>query len=72
MKKLKLGNWISVNDRLPGRDEKVLAVDPDSGEQTLVTGAELATDMTLEYWAPLASKESVREFFKNLREPGDG
>jgi hypothetical protein len=72
MKKLKLGNWISVNERMPGRDERVLAVDPNSGEQSLVTGAELAADLALEYWAPLASPESVREFFKGLREQSNG
>ena len=65
--KLKLGTWISVNDSMPGRDERVLAVNPMTGEQFMVTGAELAADMALAYWSSLASPAAVREYFAALR-----
>lgn len=54
MKEPKFGRWTHVNERLPGRDEKVLAGNPQSGEQVVVTGAELAANADLHVWMPLA------------------
>lgn len=62
MKEPKFGKWTHVNERLPGRDEKVLAADLVSGEQVLVTGAELATNVALQVWMPLMSKEAVKSW----------
>jgi len=59
MKEPKFGRWTHVNERLPGRDERVLAADPSSGEQFVVTGAELAMNTALHLWMPLAPLSSL-------------
>jgi len=59
MKEPKFGRWTHVNERLPGRDERVLAADPSSGDQFVVTGGELATNTALHLWMPLAPLSSL-------------
>lgn len=61
MKEPKFGRWTHVNDRLPGRDEKVLAGNPNNGEQVVVTGAELAASADLHLWMPLAPPATLQE-----------
>lgn len=61
MKEPKFGKWTHVNDRLPGRDEKVLAGNPNNGEQVVVTGAELAASADLHFWMPLAPLSTLQE-----------
>lgn len=60
MKEPKFGRWTHVNERLPGRDERVLAADPSSGDQFVVTGAELAANADLHLWMPLAPLSSLQ------------
>lgn len=60
MKEPKFGRWTHVNERLPGRDERVLAADPSSGDQVVVTGAELAANVALNLWMPLAPRASLQ------------
>lgn len=62
MKEPKFGKWTHVNERLPGRDEKVLAADPYTGSQAMVTGAELAADKDLLLWMPLPSPDSFDSY----------
>lgn len=69
MKEPKFGKWTHVNDRLPGRDEKVLAADPVTHDQFMVTGGELAARQELMLWMPLPPKESIPAYFDNLNRP---
>jgi hypothetical protein len=61
--KPRFGRWTHVNDCLPGRDEKVLASDPITGEQVIVTGGEIAARSELFLWMPLLSHEAIRSWF---------
>jgi hypothetical protein len=63
MKEPKFGRWTHVNDRMPGRDEKVLAADPVTHNQVMVTGGELATDAALLLWMPLPPTSSIAAYF---------
>lgn len=69
MKEPKFGRWTHVNDRLPGRDEKVLAADPITHDQFMVTGGELATRTELLLWMPLPPRESIASYFDNNTAP---
>jgi hypothetical protein len=66
MKEPKFGRWTHVNDRLPGRDEKVLAADPITGEQVIVTGGEVAARAELLLWMPLLSHSAIGSWFDAL------
>lgn len=55
MKEPKFGRWTSVQGRLPGRDERVLAMAPNANRVDIVTGAEIATDDAFTHWMPLPS-----------------
>ena len=63
----KFGKWTHVNDRLPGRDEKVLAADPVTGEQFMVTGGELALRTELFLWMPLMSRNVVSAYLDGAK-----
>lgn len=65
MKEPKFGRWTHVNDRLPGRNEKVLAADPVTHNQFMVTGGELAADPDLLLWMPLPPTELIASYFDN-------
>ena len=65
MKEPKFGRWTHVNERLPGREEKVLAADPIMQSHFMVTGGELAADKDLLLWMPLPPPESIASYFDN-------
>ena len=69
MKEPKFGRWTHVNERLPGREEKVLAADPITQSQFMVTGGELAADKDLLLWMPLPPLESIASYFDNNPAP---
>ena len=64
--KPRFGRWTHVNDCLPGRDEKVLAADPITGEQFIVTGGEVAARSELLLWMPLLSHRAISSWFEGF------
>lgn len=59
MKEPKFGRWVSVLERMPGRDEAVLAVNPQTAAHVIATGGELATSPEYTYWMPLLKEFPV-------------
>jgi hypothetical protein len=69
MKEPKFGKWTHVNERLPGRHDQVLAADPKTHDQFMVTGGELAARSELLLWMPLPSPDSIENYFKPFSAP---